>query len=147
MIGLVYRFAHAGHGQAHERSLDTDVLFGLIRRAQPERPDLKVVVMSATLDVDLFRLFFRVRRGVLYNVAVAFVGGVVFCPPPSCLKPAWRDITKYTSQSAGGIKGEKNVVRFHGGFAAGVDFVHRSACRCWDGANAVLCTSKYALLP
>ncbi|CAM9423081.1 unnamed protein product, partial [Hapterophycus canaliculatus] len=45
--------------QAHERSLDTDILFGLIRRLQPKRPDLKVVVMSATLDVDLFRRFFR----------------------------------------------------------------------------------------
>lgn len=46
--------------QAHERSLDTDILFGLICRLQPKRPDLKVVVMSATLDVDLFRRFFRV---------------------------------------------------------------------------------------
>lgn len=48
--------------QAHERSLDTDILFGLVRRLQPKRPELKVVVMSATLDVDLFRRFFRVRE-------------------------------------------------------------------------------------
>lgn len=48
--------------QAHERSLDTDILFGLIRRLQPKRPDLKVIVMSATLDVDLFRRFFRVSE-------------------------------------------------------------------------------------
>lgn len=46
--------------QAHERSVDTDILFGLVRRLQPKRPELKVVVMSATLDVDLFRRFFRV---------------------------------------------------------------------------------------
>lgn len=44
--------------EAHERSLQTDILFGLIRRAQRERPELRVVVMSATLEVELFRGFF-----------------------------------------------------------------------------------------
>lgn len=52
--------------QAHERSLDTDILFGLIRRLQPKRPDLKVIVMSATLDVDLFSRFFRVSEALSY---------------------------------------------------------------------------------
>ena len=54
--------AAATTAQAHERSLDTDILFGLVRRLQPKRPELKVIVMSATLDVDLFRSFFRVRE-------------------------------------------------------------------------------------
>ncbi|CAN0159342.1 unnamed protein product [Pylaiella littoralis] len=45
--------------EAQGRSLDTDILFGLVRRLQPKRPELKVIVMSATLDVDLFRRFFR----------------------------------------------------------------------------------------
>lgn len=44
--------------EAHERSLQTDILFGLIRRAQRQRPELRVVVMSATLEVELFRGFF-----------------------------------------------------------------------------------------
>lgn len=37
--------------EAHERTLDTDILFGLLKRAQRLRPELKVIVMSATLDV------------------------------------------------------------------------------------------------
>ncbi|KAJ3013997.1 hypothetical protein HKX48_005409 [Thoreauomyces humboldtii] len=44
--------------EAHERSLETDVLFGLLRRACRLRPELKIVVMSATLDIDKFSDFF-----------------------------------------------------------------------------------------
>ncbi|KAJ3164959.1 DEAH-box ATP-dependent RNA helicase prp22 [Geranomyces variabilis] len=45
--------------EAHERSVETDVLFGLLRRALRLRPALKVVVMSATLDIDKFSDFFN----------------------------------------------------------------------------------------
>ncbi|KAJ3193072.1 DEAH-box ATP-dependent RNA helicase prp22 [Irineochytrium annulatum] len=44
--------------EAHERSLETDVLFGLLRRACEADPALRVVVMSATLNVDKFSSFF-----------------------------------------------------------------------------------------
>ena len=46
--------------ESHERSLQTDILMGLLRQLQNERTDLKVVVMSATLDVNLFMNFFKV---------------------------------------------------------------------------------------
>uniref|UniRef100_A0AAV1T5J8 RNA helicase n=1 Tax=Peronospora matthiolae TaxID=2874970 RepID=A0AAV1T5J8_9STRA len=45
--------------EAHERTLQTDILFGIVKRAMVKRKDLKVVVMSATLDVALFRTFFE----------------------------------------------------------------------------------------
>jgi ATP-dependent RNA helicase DHX8/PRP22 len=41
--------------EAHERSLHTDILFGLLRRTMRERPDLKVLITSATLDSEKFR--------------------------------------------------------------------------------------------
>lgn len=45
--------------QAHERSLDTDTLMGLLRQLQDRRPNLKIVIMSATLQIDLFTSFFN----------------------------------------------------------------------------------------
>lgn len=44
--------------EAHERSLNTDVLFGLLRGVAARRRDLKVVVTSATLNAERFSEFF-----------------------------------------------------------------------------------------
>jgi ATP-dependent helicase HrpA len=40
--------------EAHERSLNIDFLLGYLKRLLPRRPDLKVVITSATIDVDRF---------------------------------------------------------------------------------------------
>jgi ATP-dependent helicase HrpA len=44
--------------EAHERSLTIDFLLGWLRRILPERPDLKVIVSSATLETERFSAFF-----------------------------------------------------------------------------------------
>lgn len=44
--------------EAHERTLSTDVLMGLLKEVMLKRPDLKVVVMSATLDALKFQEYF-----------------------------------------------------------------------------------------
>lgn len=44
--------------EAHERSIDTDILFGLLKRALARRRDLRAVITSATLDVERFAAFF-----------------------------------------------------------------------------------------
>ncbi len=44
--------------EAHERTLSTDVLMGLIKEIMLKRPDLKIVVMSATLDALKFQSYF-----------------------------------------------------------------------------------------
>lgn len=44
--------------EAHERTLSTDILFGLLKEILPKRPDLKVMVMSATLNAESFQKYF-----------------------------------------------------------------------------------------
>lgn len=44
--------------EAHERTLSTDVLMGLIKEIMSKRKDLKVLVMSATLDALKFQSYF-----------------------------------------------------------------------------------------
>ncbi|CAH1397378.1 unnamed protein product [Nezara viridula] len=50
--------------EAHERTIHTDVLFGIVKEAQAKRKSsnctpLKIIVMSATMDVDHFSKYFN----------------------------------------------------------------------------------------
>lgn len=49
--------------EAHERSLNIDFLLGYLRQLLPRRPDLKVIVTSATIDADRFAEHFAGRNG------------------------------------------------------------------------------------
>jgi len=44
--------------EAHERSLNIDFIFGYLKRLLPRRPDLKVIVTSATIDPERFSRHF-----------------------------------------------------------------------------------------
>lgn len=44
--------------EAHERTLATDILMGVLKQVVTHRPDLKIVVMSATLDAGKFQNYF-----------------------------------------------------------------------------------------
>ncbi|KAI3402516.2 PRP43 [Candida oxycetoniae] len=45
--------------EAHERTLATDILMGLIKQVSVRRPDLKIIIMSATLDAEKFQSYFN----------------------------------------------------------------------------------------
>ncbi len=61
--------------EAHERSLNIDFLLGYLRQLLPKRPDLKVIVTSATIDADRFANHFAGKAG---PAPVIMVSGRLF---------------------------------------------------------------------
>ncbi|WP_048441042.1 ATP-dependent RNA helicase HrpA [Caenimonas sp. SL110] len=61
--------------EAHERSLNIDFLLGYLREILPRRPDLKVIVTSATIDADRFAKHFASAKG---PAPVIYVSGRMF---------------------------------------------------------------------
>ncbi|KND02764.1 ATP-dependent helicase HrpA [Spizellomyces punctatus DAOM BR117] len=57
--------------EAHERTLRTDILFGMVKAIQKERKDLKIIIMSATLNAERFSQYFD-------NAKVIYVAGRQF---------------------------------------------------------------------
>ncbi|KAI1314989.1 hypothetical protein EDD11_001425 [Mortierella claussenii] len=48
--------------EAHERSLYTDILMGVLKKILKKRPDLRIVISSATLDAEAFASFFSTNK-------------------------------------------------------------------------------------
>lgn len=57
--------------EAHERTIHTDVLFGLLKQAISRRPQLKLIITSATLDAEKFSTYF-------YNCPIFTIPGRTF---------------------------------------------------------------------
>ncbi|KAF2966837.1 hypothetical protein GQX73_g6746 [Xylaria multiplex] len=58
VIASLADVSHIVIDEVHERSLDTDFLLSIIRDVLKERKDLKLVLMSATLDAATFKTYF-----------------------------------------------------------------------------------------
>ena len=58
MLQSIADVSHIFVDEVHERSVDTDFLLALLRDVMKARPDLKVVLMSATLDANIFSSYF-----------------------------------------------------------------------------------------
>src|ERR1700730_6920413 len=86
--------------EGHERSLNVDLLLGVLKRLLPKRPDLMLIVTSATLEVERVARFFDdapvlAVSGRSHPIEVRYAG-----PPgddedpdlPSAVLAAFRDI-------------------------------------------------------
>lgn len=55
---LLSRYSVIMVDEAHERSLSSDILLGLLKKIRKRRPELRIIVSSATLEAQLFASFF-----------------------------------------------------------------------------------------
>ena len=73
--------SHVVLDEAHERTADGDFLLMVLRRTLAQRPDLKVILMSATIDAALF-------GGYFYGARELFIPGRTFAVTPLFLEDA-----------------------------------------------------------
>ena len=76
--------------EAHERSLNIDFLLGYLKQILPRRPDLKIIVTSATIDADRFAQHFASAKG---PAPVLMVSGRTF-PVEMRYRP-WEESREY----------------------------------------------------
>lgn len=57
--------------EAHERSLNIDFLLGYLRQLLPKRPDLKLIITSATIDAKRFAEHFAINGKVAPVIKVS----------------------------------------------------------------------------
>ncbi|MBC7416125.1 MAG: ATP-dependent RNA helicase HrpA, partial [Herminiimonas sp.] len=87
--------------EAHERSLNIDFLLGYLKQLLPRRPDLKVIITSATIDADRFaRHFGREIKGENKPAPVIEVSGRMYP-----VEIRYRPVDAYDANAAPGKGG------------------------------------------
>ena len=66
--------------EAHERSLNIDFILGLLKRILQERHDFKVIISSATINTDMFSMYFN-ECPVIKIDAMTYPVTLIFDPP------------------------------------------------------------------
>ena len=104
--------------EAHERSLHTDVLFGIIKKIMQARSDLKVIVRSSLRLLVFIQTTFRFLLqhcdgSVAWFALIAFLALCILSFPTVC---ATGDITTMDSEKFSAFFGNAPVFRIPVGF-------------------------------
>ncbi len=83
--------------EAHERSLNIDFLLGYLKQLLPKRPDLKLIITSATIDVDRFSKHFS-NAPVIEVSGRTFPADVLYRPLMELDDDDERDYDQYLHQ-------------------------------------------------
>ncbi len=85
--------------EAHERSLNIDFLLGYLKNLLTKRPDLRVIVTSATIDVEAFSKYFD-NAPVVHVEGRAFPVDVRYRPPVDEIQEAVRECVEEIGNSS-----------------------------------------------
>lgn len=137
--------------EAHERTVHTDILIGTIKELIPKRPDLRVVVMSATLEEKRFQKYFSEAplihiSGRMYGVEVYYCRA----PESNYVEAAIRTATQIHLYEGPGdilifLCGEDEIETACERLQNGIKMAEHSSANCHKGPVAVL--PLYSSLP
>ena len=91
--------------EAHERSLNIDFLLGYLKQLLPKRPDLKVIITSATIDADRFSRHFEIKGR---PAPVIEVSGRLY-PVEICYRPVESELTQKNANA--GVAGSAGTTK------------------------------------
>ncbi|RIA95786.1 pre-mRNA splicing factor [Glomus cerebriforme] len=89
--------------EAHERSLYTDLLLGILKKIQKKRPELRLIISSATLDAEAFYEFYNTNTtndSSKDNVSIISLEGRMFPVDIHYLEESCQDYVETTIQTA-----------------------------------------------
>lgn len=148
---LLSRYSVIILDEAHERTVSTDILIGTIKQLLPTRPDLRVVVMSATLEEKKFQNYFP--SAPLVHISGRVFGVEVYhskAPESNYVEACIRTATQIHLYEGDGdilifLTGEDEIETVVDRLQKGIKMAEHSSANCHHGPVAVF--PLYSALP